>query len=81
MSMIDKLIELLKSDDVALWDYNKDAFIEKSKKRQLLSELEGLLNWQNPFCEHCKEEHCTVELDGTCEMIRVYLKAKETYKE
>jgi len=28
----------------------------------------------NPFCNNCKEKHCCVSLDGTCSMIRVYLK-------
>ena len=28
----------------------------------------------NPFCNNCKEKHCAVSLDGTCAMIRVYLK-------
>jgi len=32
----------------------------------------------NPWCEACKEEFCSVSLDGTCSMIRRYLKA---YKE
>lgn len=30
---------------------------------------------QNPFCEHCEEKDCTVSGDGTCAMIRRYLKA------
>lgn len=30
---------------------------------------------ENPFCENCKETDCGVSLDGTCEMIRRYLKA------
>lgn len=29
----------------------------------------------NPFCESCKEKDCCVSLDGTCAMIREYLKA------
>ena len=32
----------------------------------------------NPWCEACKEDFCSVSLDGTCSMIRRYLKA---YKE
>jgi hypothetical protein len=29
-----------------------------------------------PFCDNCVEPHCLVSLDGTCEMIRIYLNAK-----
>ena len=29
------------------------------------------------FCENCKEQDCLVSTDGTCAMIRVYLKLKE----
>lgn len=31
----------------------------------------------NPFCEACKEKDCLISNDGTCEMIRIYLKAKK----
>ena len=31
----------------------------------------------NPWCEACKEKHCLVSLDGTCAMMRIYLKAIE----
>ena len=31
----------------------------------------------NPFCEACTEPDCTISMDGTCAMIRVYMKAKE----
>ena len=30
----------------------------------------------NPFCNNCKEKDCLVSLDGTCEMIRRYLKPR-----
>ena len=30
----------------------------------------------NPWCDACQEEHCIVSLDGTCAMVRVYLRAK-----
>ena len=29
----------------------------------------------SPFCEHCKEDNCAVSNDGTCGLIRRYLKA------
>ena len=31
----------------------------------------------NPFCEHCEEPDCCISFDGTCALIRVYLKAKK----
>ena len=30
----------------------------------------------NPFCNNCKEKDCFVSLDGTCAMIRRYLKPR-----
>ena len=30
---------------------------------------------ESPFCEHCKEADCAISSDGTCELIRRYLKA------
>lgn len=34
----------------------------------------------NPFCSNCKESNCCVSLDGTCAMIREYLKTKKVSK-
>lgn len=34
------------------------------------------MNKDNPFCNNCKEKDCLVSLDGTCEMIRRYLKPR-----
>jgi len=30
---------------------------------------------ENPWCEVCQEKHCVISLDGTCAMIREYLKS------
>lgn len=35
------------------------------------------INKSNPFCEACKERDCCISFDGTCSMLRVYLKAKQ----
>ena len=34
----------------------------------------------NPWCEHCQEDHCCIGADDKCEMIRVYEKLKEEVK-
>ena len=36
--------------------------------------MSGAEEENNPFCENCKEKDCLVSLDGTCAMIRKYLK-------
>jgi hypothetical protein len=30
---------------------------------------------ESPFCDNCKEQDCEVSLDGTCAMVRRYLKS------
>lgn len=54
---------------------------EQAVKSAICTDLgivENIVNvTESPFCENCKEEHCTVSTDGTCEMVRVYLSAKK----
>ncbi len=38
--------------------------------------MKSITRSESPFCEACKEEQCCVDPDGTCEMIRIYLKGK-----
>ena len=45
-------------------EYLREVFVLKDQEQK-----------DSPFCEHCKEEDCGVSLDGTCELIRRYLKA------
>ncbi len=55
---------------------------EQAVKSAICTDLgivENIVNvTESPFCENCKEEHCTVSTDGTCEMIRKYLKCQNT---
>mgnify|MGYP006995562240 CR=1 FL=1 len=50
--------------------------------RAEIAELKRKLSGQNMagennWCEHCKEECCCVSSDGTCDMIRIYLRCKD----
>lgn len=69
-SMID---ELLKERFPPFWERIKNKQIEslKAELKRLKLDSEN-----NPFCTNCKEPDCLVSLDGTCEMIRVYLQSK-----
>ncbi len=43
--------------------------------------MKSIVKSDNPFCTACKEEHCCVDPDGTCEMIRIYLETKSELSE
>ena len=34
----------------------------------------------NPFCAVCQEKDCEISFDGTCKLLRIYLKAKREAK-
>ena len=55
------------------------AMLGDKHERELAEAKEKMLN--NPFCASCKESNCCVSGDGTCAMIRKYLKADETTKQ
>ena len=38
-------------------------------------------NTNNPWCNACREEHCCIDPEGTCTMIRIYLSAVKIYDE
>jgi len=48
-------------------------------ERELNEAKEKMLN--NPFCAACKEPDCCVSGDGTCAMIRKYMKVDEITKQ
>jgi hypothetical protein len=54
----------------------RDADKLKSEIRRL-KDVKDHLSLENPFCENCKETDCSVSNDGTCKMIREYLKTKQ----
>jgi ribosomal protein L37AE/L43A len=53
------------------------AEIEKGESVKKSVKNEKIESGDNPWCENCKEEHCVVSGDGTCAMIRFYLKSKK----
>jgi len=57
-----------------------DLFSSRNKEiaAQYFENIKKSFKQDNPWCNSCKEEHCCVDPDGTCEMITVYLEAKNS---
>ena len=58
------------------WIKNNDGKITEFNGLNERQKLEAA----NPFCAACKEEFCCVSNDGTCTMIRRYLRAFKNRK-